>query len=204
MTNLAIAPDPISPRISRHVPRPQRGRPRSPDRDEAILNATLELLETVGYDQTRVQDIAQQAGVGLGTIYRRWPTKQDLVIAAIRLAGNTITTAPSTGDPRRDLVAVITELARQMRGTSEAFLPGLLAAIQTEPGIAAVVRDEVIGVIRSRFREVLKDVIGEDLPDDDLRVDVAPALLFFKLLLDEAPEPPDQLACRIADLLQVL
>ena len=204
MTNPAIAPDPISPRISRHVPRPQRGRPRSPDRDEAILNATLELLETVGYDQTRVQDIAQQAGVGLGTIYRRWPTKQDLVIAAIRLAGNTITTAPSTGDPRRDLVAVITELARQMRGTSEAFLPGLLAAIQTEPGIAAVVRDEVIGVIRSRFREVLKDVIGEDLPDDDLRVDVAPALLFFKLLLDEAPEPPDQLACRIADLLQVL
>lgn len=202
MANRATAPDPTASGVSRDEVRAPRGRPRSPDRDDAILNATLELLETVGYDQTRLQDIAQLAGVGLGTIYRRWPTKQDLVIAAIRLAGRTITTAPSVGDPQRDLVAVIEELAHQMRGSSEAFLPGLLAAIQTEPEIAAVVRTEVIGSIRSRFHQVLEEALGEDLPDDDLRVDIAPALLFFKLLLDTAPEPPDQLARRIADLLQ--
>ena len=202
MANRATAPDPPASGVSRDEVRAPRGRPRSPDRDDAILNATLELLETVGYDQTRLQDIAQLAGVGLGTIYRRWPTKQNLVIAAIRLAGRTITTAPSVGDPQRDLVAVIEELAHQMRGSSEAFLPGLLAAIQTEPEIAAVVRTEVIGSIRSRFHQVLEEALGEDLPDDDLRVDIAPALLFFKLLLDTAPEPPDQLARRIADLLQ--
>ena len=202
MANRATAPDPTASGVSRDEVRAPRGRPRSPDRDDAILNATLELLETVGYDQTRLQDIAQLAGVGLGTIYRRWPTKQNLVIAAIRRAGSTITTAPSVGDPHQDLVAIIEELAHQMRGSSEAFLPGLLAAIQTEPEIAAVVRTEVIGSIRSRFHQVLADALGEDLPDDDLRVDIAPALLFFKLLLDTASEPPDQLALRIASLFQ--
>ena len=87
MANKATAPDPTTSGLCRDEVRARRGRPRSPDRDDAIVNATLELLETVGYDQTRLQDIAQLAGVGLGTIYRRWPTKQNLVIAAIRQPG---------------------------------------------------------------------------------------------------------------------
>lgn len=201
MTNDAADPDLTATSRSTDAEHVRRGRPRSPDRDGRILNATLELLETIGYDQTRVQDIAQRAKVGLGTIYRRWPTKQDLVIAAIRLAGDTITTAPSTGDPQRDLVAIIDELARQMRGTSDAFLPGLIAAIQTEPEIAVVVRLEVIEAIRAKFRHVLQDALGEELHDDDLRVDIAPALLFYRLLLDKSPEPPEQLAHRIAELI---
>ena len=76
------------------------------------------------------------------------------------------------------------------------------AGISGAVWVAAVVRTEVIGSIRSRFHQVLADALGEDLPDDDLRVDIAPALLFFKLLLDTASEPPDQLALRIASLFQ--
>lgn len=182
------------------IPRP-RGRPRSPDRDQAILEATLELLETFGYDQLRVQQIAHRAGVGLGAIYRRWPTKQILVVDVIRFAGSHVTAVPSTGDPRQDLLAVIVEVARQMRGTSKAFLPGLLTAFRTEPEITAVVQTEIVNSIRTRFREVLGNALGEAVPDRDLRIDIAPALLFFRLLLTEDTENTDQLALEITDLL---
>ncbi len=75
-------------------PAPKRGRRLSADRSDVILGTVLELLHEVGYDQLRMQDVADRAGVGLSTIYRRWPTKQDVVLAA--------STAPTstTGFPR--------------------------------------------------------------------------------------------------------
>lgn len=163
----------------------RRGRPRNAAHDEAIINATLELLETDGYDRTRVQDIAARAGVGLATLYRRWPTKHDLVIAALEHAGGRVTAAGSPDDPRHDLVAVIEALAREMRGSSKAFLPGLLAAVHSEPTIAAAVRDRVIGVLRARLRDALAAALHEELDPHDIRVDAAPALLLFRQLFDD-------------------
>ena len=54
----------------------RRGRPRAADRDAALLDATQQLLDELGYDRLRIQDVADRAHAGLGTIYRRWPTKQ--------------------------------------------------------------------------------------------------------------------------------
>ena len=63
-----------------------RGRRRAADREPLILDAASELLDEVGYDHLRVQDVAERAHVGLATIYRRWSTKQELVIAAMSRA----------------------------------------------------------------------------------------------------------------------
>ena len=71
---------------------PTRGRPRSSDRTEAILDAAHDVLKEHGFDNVRMQDIADQAGAGLATIYRRWETKEDLVILVtdgISTLGNT-------------------------------------------------------------------------------------------------------------------
>jgi hypothetical protein len=59
------------------------GRPRAADRTPAILEAAKALLGEVGYDRLRIQDVANRAGAGLATLYRRWPTKQALVADAI-------------------------------------------------------------------------------------------------------------------------
>ena len=67
------------------VARP-RGRRREADREPLILDAANELLDEIGYDHLRVQDVADRAHVGLATIYRRWSTKQELVIAAMSRA----------------------------------------------------------------------------------------------------------------------
>jgi AcrR family transcriptional regulator len=71
--------------ISGVVARP-RGRRREADREPLILDAASELLAEIGYDHLRVQDVAARAHVGLATIYRRWSTKQELIVAAMSRA----------------------------------------------------------------------------------------------------------------------
>ncbi|MBW2427196.1 MAG: TetR/AcrR family transcriptional regulator [Deltaproteobacteria bacterium] len=58
------------------------GRPRSEEAHQAILDATLDLLVEVGYSALTVEGVAQRAGVGKATIYRRWPSKLPLVVEA--------------------------------------------------------------------------------------------------------------------------
>ena len=58
------------------------GRPRSEEAHQAILDATLALLGEVGYSALTVEGVAQRAGVGKATIYRRWSSKRPLVVEA--------------------------------------------------------------------------------------------------------------------------
>jgi AcrR family transcriptional regulator len=61
---------------------PSAGRPRSEEAHKAILDATLELLVEVGFSGLTVEGVAQRAGVGKATIYRRWPSKLPLIVEA--------------------------------------------------------------------------------------------------------------------------
>lgn len=60
-----------------------RGRPRRAGADEEILAVTLELLRASGYRDFNVDDVAARTGIAKTTIYRRWPTKEALVSAAV-------------------------------------------------------------------------------------------------------------------------
>jgi AcrR family transcriptional regulator len=60
-----------------------RGRPRDAGADEAILAATIELLNDGGIANLSMDHVAKRAGVGNATIYRRWPSKEQLVIEAL-------------------------------------------------------------------------------------------------------------------------
>lgn len=60
-----------------------RGRPRREGADEEILAVTLEMLREKGYRELTVDAVAERAGVAKTTVYRRWPSKGDLVAAAI-------------------------------------------------------------------------------------------------------------------------
>src|SRR5215831_11164328 len=64
-------------------PAARPGRPRSPAADEAILDATVDLLAEQGFLGLSIEAVAARAGVAKTTIYRRWPTKDDLLMDAI-------------------------------------------------------------------------------------------------------------------------
>lgn len=87
------------------------GRPRDPQVGERILTATQDLLITRGYAATTVEDVARAAGTGKAAVYRRWPSKVDLIIAAV-LALNAPVSIPDTGSLREDLIACAMHYAR--------------------------------------------------------------------------------------------
>lgn len=73
----------------------------------AVLEATLAELGRVGYLALRVEDVAVRASVNKTTVYRRWPTKEELVTAAIRETWDQDDALPDTGRLRTDLVALV-------------------------------------------------------------------------------------------------
>ncbi len=70
-----------------------------------ILAATMEELAHTGYTALRIDDVAARAGVNKTTVYRRWPTKEELVRAALLSVGDETICAPDTGSLRTDLLA---------------------------------------------------------------------------------------------------
>jgi AcrR family transcriptional regulator len=176
-----------------------RGRPRAADREPLILAAASDLLDEVGYDNLRVQDVADRAHVGLATIYRRWATKQALVIAAMRHAKTSVV-RPETDDPRADLEALLREMAQQMFGPKACFVVGFVSALRNDPELARVFRESLLTEMRAQLRRPIARVVGDDDPDLDLRVDIAPAFLIFRTLIDDVPLDPDDLARRLCAL----
>jgi AcrR family transcriptional regulator len=59
------------------------GRPRSEQAEQAIIEATLDVFAEQGFDGVCVEAVAARAGVGKATIYRRWPNKEELLLAAL-------------------------------------------------------------------------------------------------------------------------
>jgi len=173
-----------------------RGRPREADRTPAILAATVELLDEVGYDQMRVQDVADKAGVGLATIYRRWPTKQALVIESLNHKPLEL---PDTGDVRADLIRMFERMIEGIDGAGQ-LLPGCLAVARDEPEILQALRDNSLCDIRNHLRHLIASEVGEDDPDLDLRVDIGPGLLIQRAMMYGEKTTDRAVLERLADL----
>ena len=179
------------------------GRPRSEDRTPAILEAAKELLGELGYDRLRIQDVADRAGAGLATLYRRWPTKQALVAAAVRYHADALL-PPMEDDPKADLLALYRALTDKMCGEGGEVLPGLVTAFRTEPELAAVVREQVLAPMRERARADLSRIVGPDHPALELLVDVGPALLMFRTVMLGEIVATDEFLATILDLITAL
>lgn len=88
---------------------------------EKVLEAAVEELAAKGYGATSIEDIAERAGVAKTTLYRRWPTKADLVLAALNRVAGEIVAAHDTGSLRGDLLAMLgtfRDFARTPQGGS--------------------------------------------------------------------------------------
>jgi len=175
---------------------PRRGRPRATDRTPAILRATIELVDEQGYDRLRIQDVATRAGVGLGTIYRRWPNKQALFVDALRAKEIDL---PDTGDVRADLVEILTLMARGLGGDGQ-LVPGCIAVGRDEPEILQALRDNTLAKVRAHLRQLIAQEVGDDDPDLDLRVDFGPGVLLHRAMLYGETIDDPAVFERVADL----
>src|SRR5438309_1249328 len=106
------------------------GRQRSAAADAAILDATLDLLRERGYDSLTVAAVIDRAGVSSATLYRRWPTKQVLVAAAVAsLAPEAV--AIDTGSLEGDVTAFVRHVAQAIAARGN--IAGLLQSREHDP-----------------------------------------------------------------------
>jgi AcrR family transcriptional regulator len=177
-----------------------RGRRISEERSDDILGAVLELLHDHGYDQLRMQDVADRAGVGLSTIYRRWPTKQDVVRASLE-CDRAREKYVATGDPRADVKSFLTRLAEDVSGDGGQSMLGFLASLRSDPEVADVYRGTVLQHMHEHLRSLLAAELGEDHPDLDLRATAGPAILIYQAAVCGQPMDAEAMAERLTTLL---
>jgi AcrR family transcriptional regulator len=137
------------PRPGQQPVRRGRGRPRDPRTDERIIQAAAELLRERGFERMTVDDVAARAGVGKATVYRRWPSKDDLAVAAMERLYSVEMPQPDTGSIRGDLAesyrAVLT------------FVGSPQGSAYLKMSIAESVRDERIAALYRRATERAED-----------------------------------------------
>lgn len=134
----------------------QRGRPRDPAINEAILTATRELIVEVGYSGLSMEAVAARARVSKPTLYLRYPTRGVLVFDAV--FGKTKAFAdPDTGSVLADLREAYDWAVEEFSAPeARAALPGLMADITASPELAQLVRSVVIEPEYARVRTMLE------------------------------------------------
>ncbi len=150
------------------------GRPRSEEAHRAILDAALELLVEVGYSALTVEGVAQRAGVGKATIYRRWPSKLPLVIEAF---GDLPAFEESdSGDLATDLEQILRSYLRVYNTTPlGAVVPSLAGELPHNPELmdlfTPVVKQRRQPLMNALRRAATRGEIPADL-DLDLAADL--------------------------------
>lgn len=104
-----------------------------------VLEATVQLLAAVGYTALRVEDVAARAGVNKTTVYRRYPTKQDLVRAALMAMTVERFPPPDTGSLRGDLLAVTEFMAEFMRSAEGGCVSRVIFVDEIDPELRVIV-----------------------------------------------------------------
>lgn len=186
---------------------PRPGRPRSAKANEAILNAAVAMFIAQGFEGMSVEAVAARAGVGKATIYRRWLSKEELVIDAVaRIFAEPVT--PNTGRVRDDLVESGRELQVLMSAsaTGEVF-PRMAAEVAKYSPLGRLYSERVIRPRRAIFEEALRRGIerGElsKSIDPELAIDHLIGVLLLRRLTGRLKRSDAALVERAVDMLLV-
>jgi AcrR family transcriptional regulator len=109
-------------------------RRRGPELEDALLAAAWDELKEVGYTSLTMEAVAARAGTSKPVLYRRWPSRALLVLAALRRQTVPIAdSVPDTGDLRQDTLAVLRHLRSRQELASPEVIHGLLAELKDVP-----------------------------------------------------------------------
>ncbi|GAA2753474.1 TetR/AcrR family transcriptional regulator [Amnibacterium kyonggiense] len=170
------------------------GRKRDHTRDPEILDAALDVLAETGYDAMSMDLVAARAKAGKATLYRRWPSKADLVIDAVtcmKQAQSRIEDLPDTGTLRGDLVALIRPHSMEEAERKMRVMGAVVSMLSRDPGLADAV-NEAITEPRARLNRALIEraiARGEVSPrvDVDTVAHISPSMVAYRTLVQRKP-----------------
>ncbi|SDP27022.1 DNA-binding transcriptional regulator, AcrR family [Nakamurella panacisegetis] len=160
---------------------------RGAAREQAILDAVIELIGEVGYEKVTIDAIAARARSSKTTMYRRWAGKAGIVADALsRRAQGSEPEVPDTGSLRQDLLATVRQIAQTLVGRQGPSLIGLLEAIRDD----ATLRDLIGSQVTERSHSVGRTICararsrGEkvDVHRSDVVLELAFAQVFTETL----------------------
>ncbi len=148
------------------------GRPRSEQAEQAIIEATLDLFAEQGFEGVCVEAVAARAGVGKATIYRRWPNKEELLLAAFGSLKSPFP-EPEGVSVRDDLLAMVEVMCADKADPRKARRYALLLGEgEKYPRLMARYKETVAEPRREAMRAVIRRGIqtGELRPDTDIEI----------------------------------
>jgi AcrR family transcriptional regulator len=173
-------------------------------REAQLLAVTLRLLQEHGYDRLTVDAVACAARASKATVYRRWPSKAELVLAAFIEGVRAVAVAPHTGSLRDDLLAMgalICEQARLHGPTVRA----VLTEMSRNPALSDALQYQFVQQRKELMKEVLSEAvtrgdIDAEVISDELW-DVLPGYLVFRSLLPGRPPTGETVQALVDEVL---
>ncbi len=133
------------------------GRPRCPETDKRILQATLRQLAEDGYARMSLDAVAAEAGTTKPTIYRRWPGKEALAVAALAHLQAAEQPAP-TGATEADLVALLRDFRKKLlRPNGMAMIGTVLVEERHTPELLRLFRERIVAPRRLGLLAILHE-----------------------------------------------
>jgi AcrR family transcriptional regulator len=158
--------------------------PWSP-RETELLAVTLQLLQEHGYDRLTVDGVAAAARASKATVYRRWPSKAELVLAAFIEGIRQVAVPPDTGTLRGDLLQLgelVCEQARQHASTIRA----VLVEVSRNPALNDAMQHQFIEQRKALIHHILHQAVDRGEIDDAAIIDeiwdLLPGYLIFRSL----------------------
>jgi AcrR family transcriptional regulator len=174
--------------------------PWSP-RETELLAVTLQLLQEHGYDRLTVDAVAAAARASKATVYRRWPSKAELVLAAFIEGIRQVAVPPETGTLRGDLLhmgELICQQGQQHAGTIRA----VLVEISRNPALNDVMQHQFIEQRKALMDHILAQAVDRGEIDqaaiNDELWDLLPHYLIFRSIIS-GPPPTEQTVEALVD-----
>jgi len=170
------------------------GRKRDHTRDPEILDAAIDVLSECGYDAMTMDMVATRAKAGKATLYRRWPSKAELVIEAVACMKQGMSSpesAPDTGTLRGDLVALIRPHSIEDNERKMQVMGGVVSMLSRDPQLADAV-NEAITEPRARLnrflieRAIERGEVRADV-DIDTVAHISPSMVSYRTLVQRKP-----------------
>lgn len=170
--------------------KPRLGRKRDHTRDPEILEVALDVLAETGYDGMTIDMVATRAKAGKATLYRRWPSKADLVLDAVvcmKSRDIDLDALPDTGTLRGDLMAMIKPPSIRESERKLKVMAGIASMIARSPELAAAAQSALVEpratVNRIFFRRAIER--GEIPADADVEqlCLISPAMVAYRVLM---------------------
>jgi AcrR family transcriptional regulator len=170
--------------------------------EAALLDAAWDELQAEGYQAMTLEAVADRAGTSRAVLYRRWPKKAELVVAALRrrrpmLSGE----VPNTGSLRGDVVALLSRMSTRLAKTGPEILYGLLGDYLSDAELFDRLRADVLQIGTEVTNTMLKRAAerGEARPDVAPRVAALPTDLYRNELLLRRTPPDKSVIAEIVD-----